>query len=204
MRLCYWQVKLVVLFLVLVMAGDSALAVGTPKGGTLNIAWPQRPSNFDTYNIIQGIQMRLFWEYTFRCLFKIEKGQVSPDLAAGWRASEDGKTITVNLRDDIVWQDGVKFTAQDVKFTFEFMFDPQAKGTERNRGNFEAVVGAAEKLKGTAKEISGITVKDPYTVVFRLNQAVGLFISYLAQLPMLPEHVVKNRLFLSKETRILK
>ncbi|AKT90321.1 dipeptide/oligopeptide/nickel ABC transporter, periplasmic substrate-binding protein [Campylobacter ureolyticus RIGS 9880] len=48
-----------------------------------------------------------------------ENTKVTPDLAKSWEVSKDGLTYIFDLRDDAYWHDGVKFTAQDVKFTIE-------------------------------------------------------------------------------------
>lgn len=40
-----------------------------------------------------------------------------PWLAADWRWSDDGRTITFELRDDVVWHDGARLTAADVRFS---------------------------------------------------------------------------------------
>ena len=47
-----------------------------------------------------------------------------PSLANGG-VSEDGKTITVKLREDAVWSDGTPVTADDYVFTFEMILEPQ-------------------------------------------------------------------------------
>ena len=40
------------------------------------------------------------------CLFKTDKnGSIVPDLATGYSISSDGKTWTVNVRDDVVFSD---------------------------------------------------------------------------------------------------
>ena len=46
-----------------------------------------------------------------------KKGQ----LASEYTVSEDGKTITFVLRKGVTWHDGVPFTAEDVKFTVEYL-----------------------------------------------------------------------------------
>ncbi len=46
-----------------------------------------------------------------------------PSLENGG-VSEDGKTITLNLRDDITWSDGEPITADDFVFTWEMFNDP--------------------------------------------------------------------------------
>lgn len=48
-----------------------------------------------------------------------ENTKIVPDLAKSWEVSKDGLTYIFNLRDDAFWHDGVKFSAQDVKFTIE-------------------------------------------------------------------------------------
>ncbi|HQP12008.1 MAG TPA: ABC transporter substrate-binding protein, partial [Candidatus Omnitrophota bacterium] len=44
--------------------------------------------------------------------------QVEPFLARDWTVSEDGLTWTFYLREDVLWNDGYPFTADDVVFTF--------------------------------------------------------------------------------------
>ena len=41
----------------------------------------------------------------------------SPWLAKSWEFSSNHKTLTFQLRDDVFWHDGVKFTAYDVEFS---------------------------------------------------------------------------------------
>ena len=47
------------------------------------------------------------------------------DLAESWEVSEDGLTIIFHLRNDIVWEDNVPFTAHDVFFGFKTITDPK-------------------------------------------------------------------------------
>ena len=47
------------------------------------------------------------------------------DLTESWEISEDGLTIIFHLRKDIVWEDGVPFTAHDVYFGFKTIIDPK-------------------------------------------------------------------------------
>jgi len=45
-------------------------------------------------------------------------------LAKSWEFSDDGRDVTMELRDDIRWHDGVPTTADDVAFSFERFRDP--------------------------------------------------------------------------------
>ena len=46
-----------------------------------------------------------------------------PGLAESWSVSGDGLTWTFNLRKDAVWSDGTPFTADDILFTMEIIYD---------------------------------------------------------------------------------
>ena len=50
--------------------------------------------------------------------------QVESELAAAWRVSKDGKTITFQLRNGVRFSDGTPFSAQDVKYTMDALMDP--------------------------------------------------------------------------------
>ena len=66
-------------------------------------------------------------------LVKYKEGtwEVVPDLAESWDISEDGKEITFYLRKGVQFQKGYgEMTAEDVKFSFERIIDPEAKSPE--------------------------------------------------------------------------
>jgi peptide/nickel transport system substrate-binding protein len=47
-----------------------------------------------------------------------------PGHARSWEVSEDGTLLTFHLRDDLYWHDGVKVTADDLKFAYDTARDP--------------------------------------------------------------------------------
>lgn len=51
-----------------------------------------------------------------------------PSLENGGVA-EDGMSVTYKLKEGVVWSDGEPFTAEDVKFTFEYVSNPDATTT---------------------------------------------------------------------------
>jgi peptide/nickel transport system substrate-binding protein len=53
-------------------------------------------------------------------------GKFVPSLAKSWKRI-DNQTTEFELRDDITWHDGSKFTAADVKATTEWLGDPATK-----------------------------------------------------------------------------
>ncbi len=64
----------------------------------------------------------------FSSLLKYDaKQKLAPDLAEKYEISEDQKTYTIYLRDNLYWHDGEKLTANDVIFTVKSIQDPEYK-----------------------------------------------------------------------------
>jgi peptide/nickel transport system substrate-binding protein len=80
--------------------------------------------------------------------------------------SEDGMTITFKLKQGQKFSNGEEVTAEDVKFTYTLMADPEYIGG-RNDGVYNFIEGWEEYQKGDAEEVSGIIVEDDYTVTFK-------------------------------------
>jgi len=110
---------------------------------------------------------------------------IMPDVAKSWTWSNDNKTIIFKLRDDVFFTDGTKLTANDVKFTFERVFDPNSPGFAAFSGVADyllpaKIIGAKDKSDGKVKEVSGIKVIDDYTISFTLEGPYGPFVQILA------------------------
>jgi len=52
-------------------------------------------------------------------------GELEPGLATEWEVSDDGTTVTLQLRDGVTFHDGADFTAEDAKATLERVIDPE-------------------------------------------------------------------------------
>src|SRR5215467_14896486 len=109
----------------------------------------------DIINMIQDTLVALDWDGK----------TVLPYLAKSWQVSEDGKTYTFKLRDDVQFCSGKKFTAEDVIYSFKRLKDPQIKGPFAWRA-------------GNIKELRA---PDPYTVQYELEEP---FSELLLQLTM--------------------
>ena len=53
---------------------------------------------------------------------------LSPKLLKSYEVSEDGTTWTMHLVENAKWHDGVPFTAEDVAFTFEYLYQTPGWG----------------------------------------------------------------------------
>lgn len=76
-----------------------------------------------------------------------------PELAESMEISEDNLTVTFVLRDDIYFHDGTKVTAEDVKWTFEWMCHPDYTGVRASMWMF--IVGFDEFHYGITEEKPG-------------------------------------------------
>jgi peptide/nickel transport system substrate-binding protein len=101
-----------------------------------------------------------------------EKLEFVPLLAKEWSFSEDGLEWTFKLRDDVYWHDGVKFTAKDVKFTYDAIKHPDYTGIRRT----------------DFKPVEKVEIVNDYEVKLLLNQPFAPLLSKLG-IGIIPEHI---------------
>src|SRR5215467_13652929 len=129
------------------------------RGGILRYGIPMRPPHFDvhqsgTINSL-GAQGCMF-DNLIRHDPRDSGKTIIPDLAHSWEISKDAKTYTFFLRNGVQFHDGAELTAEDVKATFDRIVKPP-QGISIPRSVLFRAVG-------------GITVRDKYTVQFKLSE----------------------------------
>ena len=93
------------------------------------------------------------------------------------RLAEDGMSVTYKLKEGVVWSDGEPFTAEDVKFTWEYTSDPDATTTSI----------------ATYEPIENVDVVDDLTVTDQLQAAEPGWYSVFATGfggQILPKHIL--------------
>lgn len=55
-----------------------------------------------------------------------DTAEILPGIASDWSLSEDGKTWTVTVRDGVKFHDGTTLTAEDVLWTWQHQWNPEA------------------------------------------------------------------------------
>ena len=76
--------------------------------------------NIDTWNplLTQSVTVKEAMELVYDTLFEVnEQHQAVPVLASDYSVSPDGRTVTVNLKPDVVWHVGGNFDSYDVAYT---------------------------------------------------------------------------------------
>ena len=93
---------------------------------------------------------------------------LAPQLATEWSSNDDSTVWTFNLREGVVWHDGEPFTADDVRFTFEFVLSPGSTATAPvGMAGIKTLLGAEAFSAGEAESIEGINVIDDLTSSLR-------------------------------------
>lgn len=94
-------------------------------------------------------------------------------IARDWVVSEDGLTITFNLREDVTFSDGEQLTADDVEFTYDFIFNDRI---------------AAPHYRAYLEKIQSVTALSDYVVEFRFEEPYFNSMSLAAGFQVLARH----------------
>ena len=106
--------------------------------------------------------------------YDFDEVKLEPWLAESYEVSDDGLEISVKLRDDVYFSDGVPITTEDILFTYETIKNPGVDAADiRNfYDNFKEVVKVDDR-------VVKFIFYEPYWKTF---EAVGLF-------EVLPKHI---------------
>lgn len=99
-----------------------------------------------------------------------------PGLAERWEVSQDGRTVTFNLRPGVKWSDGADFTSEDVAFSVGVLKENHPRG------------------RATFANVESIDTPDATTVVLNLSAPAPYMMYALAagESPILPKHVFEG------------
>jgi peptide/nickel transport system substrate-binding protein len=142
----------------------TAEPAGPKDGGVLRVAWNVNPADLTPGKNAQWAPV-LFFEHIYDTLLRLdENGDFQPALALSYEVLPDYKTVIFKLRQGVQFHHGREFDAEDVKFTFERLVDPDFGSPWANL--FEPI----DKVEAT----------DKYTVKFTLKSPFAPFLTYCA------------------------
>ena len=104
------------------------------------------------------------------------EGEVLPDLADSWEISDDGLAYTFHLRQDVTWDDGVAFTAEDAIFTFELLADQDLP---------------SDPTLGQLWRQVSCSAPDEFTLLCELPEPFAPFLAH-AIIGLLPKHILEG------------
>jgi len=134
--------------------------IGT-YGGTINVY-----STSAFFFNVPGPEMFIGYEPIIS--FEEDYSWAQPNIAESYSFSDDGLTMTINLRKGIKWSDGVDFTADDVMYCFDY----EIANTELNPAFAAWLTVEGEPV--TATKI------DDYTVQLNFPAPYGGILAYLS------------------------
>ena len=115
---------------------------------------------------------------------------LQPAGADRWEISSDGKSYTFHIRPNLRWANGDPLSAEDFRWSLERAL---AKDNAAGSGAFYLgnISGATDWTAGKAPGLSGVTVKDPQTLVIQIDKP-GVY--FLYQLTFTAAQVVPRKL----------
>lgn len=151
-----------------------SIIYGTPTapGGTFNPVVAYLGSDNLIDNIVYGSLLSLKPDGSY-------EGYIAKD----YEVSDDQKTVEFTLNDNIKWQDGEDFSADDIIFTLEAV----AK-TDDDSSKVAKIVGTQDFIEGKADSISGVSV-DGNKLKIELTQSYAPFLADVGTLGIIPKHV---------------
>jgi peptide/nickel transport system substrate-binding protein len=152
------------------------------KGGQVVVALSQEPTVFNPHRphieVDRGVHFGLFdsmWRVDERAQFVPNLAVEVPTLKNGGIA-KGGLEYTFKLRRGVTWHDGQKFTAKDVKFTYDLIMNPK--------------FGAYTKVGYDV--ISSIETPDELTVRMRLKEPFAPFLTAWGDTYIVPAHILEG------------
>jgi oligopeptide transport system substrate-binding protein len=117
-----------------------------------------------------------------------EEGFYRTSAAKSYSVSEDGKTLTFKLRDDLFWSNGEKITASDFVYSFKRLLDPKTDSWVAPL--MKSIKGADEYHSGALVASSDLGIRAPNskTIVIQLAQRDPLLFRIFATPATAPVH----------------
>ncbi|MEX2483814.1 MAG: peptide ABC transporter substrate-binding protein [Brumimicrobium sp.] len=180
----------IILICLLISCSNSSTQQFEHAGGTFKFAIAHEPTTLEARKVNDV--------YSASVLNQVLEGLVclnpktleaEPSLAKEWTISDDGKTITFVLRDDIYFHshekigDDRKFVPEDVVYSIELACTKK-KGEDPSSAYSaiykDVIEGAKEFYEGEADQISGVTVGENNELIIQLIERDVNFINKLA------------------------
>ena len=153
-----------------------------PRGGELLVSVRTEPRTFNRF-AARDTSTDLVSLLTQARLVRINRvtQEAEPWLAESWARSDDGLRYTIKLWPNVSFSDGHPFTADDVVFSFEAVYD-QKTGS-----------ALADSLKMGGRKLT-VTEVDPLTVVVAFPAPFAPGLRILDNLPIIPRHKLEAAL----------
>lgn len=159
-------------------AGSALLFAGLScynvSAQTLTVGVQGLPDSLDT-GVSSFAALNLALQTMDPMILRDDNGTLEPGLAVSWQ-TPDPLTWTFKLKAGVKFHDGQPFTAEDVKFTLDYILAPTS------------VYGS----KGRISQIASTRVIDPLTVEIKTKAPFPTLLNGLSDIPIEPKHYVEK------------
>ena len=146
------------------LLGVASASSAEPRD-TIRLGMSIEPAGLDPTIAAPVAIGQVVWQNVFEGLTRIDAdGKVLPQLATGWTMSDDSRTITFRLRENVTFHNGVRFDSSTAKFTLD-----------RARGET-----STNPQKQFFQVIDDIETPDAATLVLRLKEPSANLLYWLA------------------------
>ncbi len=181
-----WRKRYPAAFLISILLISALASAGcNGRGGGKDGAEPfvivldTNPATLDPLDGIDASSDRLRQLMFNTLMRKNEKFEYVGDLAADYKLTDEGRTATFTLHDNVTFHDGKPLTSADAKYTFETLI---ASNKKKAASFFETTAsGAGQPF------ISSIETPDPRTLVIRLRKPWVQLLGNLVSVPVIPQ-----------------
>lgn len=168
---------------------ESAVEVGV-REQVLHIASGAEPQSLDPHLVTGSVEMRIL-NNLFEGLVAMDPAtlEMVPAAAESWSISEDGKTYSFRLRDNLKWSNGETLTSDDFLYGMKRVLSPQL-GNSYIEYFFSSVTNALAYNRGELADFSSVGFKAPDDLTFEvhLDQPNPVFLRYMDQPSFFPVH----------------
>ncbi len=166
-----------ILIVTLGLLAAPAWSADAPRDETVIIAFSSDIQTLDPHDHILRLGIITMYHLFDNLVVRnLDTGKIIPHLATSWKTIDD-TTWEFKLRDDVVFHNGEKFTAQTVKFNYDRILNPDNNLPQR----------------GNHKEIKSVEVVDDTTVRFTTHRPYPIMLERMQNFQMIPEGYFKEK-----------
>ena len=159
------------------LPAPSAITAPAHRGGTLRFHLDGEPPNLVPLGDAEASALQVTSGLVYETLLDCSDGTYRPALAESWDVSDDRLRLAVRVRSGVRWHDHRAFGVLDVQASIEPLL---------RKGNDAAA------LRAELADVTSIELVTERTIRFVLKRPSDLALRALCDVPILPDHIIRN------------
>lgn len=150
------------------------------------------PETFDPHKFISAFEGTILTDLFMGLTVNSPDDKPLPGAATSWTFSDDGLTMTFDMRDGITWSDGTPLTAEDFVYSFHRIANPE---TASSSVALLSPIFNAQKISRGELPVDqlGVEAPDPDTLIVRLEHPAPYLLEILSFIGLpVPQHTLEE------------